>query len=391
MDSEGVEMALNFGGTSQYVEIPDSISLRLSGQCFMSSWVYINSFPASNKYSSIIVKKYDGSKIGYFLDIYNSSGTLKLRVGSYQNANYATVWDITGWNTEEWNWISGGYDGSNWNLYFNEEMKSQTSQGTGAISTSLPVNLGCTNLNGTYDRFLNGMLFDTRIYNRYPSANEIAEIYHKRGADRVCQGLVGQWRLDELPSGITGITAEVAPHNMTANDSPAPYKASASSEYSADRKAYKAFDGTNGVWGAIGTSGWLKLDYGDGNAPVLKGYAIKSYEDPKYQTVMPKNWTFKGSNDNSNWTTLDTRTNITGWTTNEWREFWFDNTTGYRYYMIDISANNGHSTVTYIAEMEHFTTKFQALDLSGNENHGTPHGGIYRDSPHRLRRGVLVS
>ena len=49
--------------------------------------------------------------------------------------------------------------------------------------------------------YYNGILFDVRIYNRALTANEIAEIYHKRGADRVWQGLVGRWRLDEFVTG----------------------------------------------------------------------------------------------------------------------------------------------------------------------------------------------
>jgi len=48
---------------------------------------------------------------------------------------------------------------------------------------------------------LEGQVFDIRCYNRCLTANEIAEIYYRRGADKVWQGLVGWWRLDELQSG----------------------------------------------------------------------------------------------------------------------------------------------------------------------------------------------
>jgi hypothetical protein len=200
--------------------------------------------------------------------------------------------------------------------------------------------------------------------------------------------------LDEKTSGTLAEHTDVAPHNMISNNSPSPYVASASSEYyyGSLYEAYRVFDGSKYVWGSSGTSGWLKLDYGSGNAPVLIGYAIKSYEDPAFQNVMPKNWTFKGSNNDTDWTTLDTRTNVTGWTASAWKEFWFSNGNGYRYYMIDISANNGYSLSTYIAEMKHFTSQYNVVDLSGNGNHGTPYNSpVYQASPHRLRRGVLVS
>ena len=39
-----------------------------------------------------------------------------------------------------------------------------------------------------------------------------------------------------------------------------------------------------------------------------------------------------------------------------------------------------------------YSGSFQVSDLSGNGNHGTPYNApVYQASPHRLRRGVLVS
>lgn len=68
-----------------------------------------------------------------------------------------------------------------------------------------------------------------------------------------------------------------------------------------------------------------------------------------------KSWVFQGSNNNSTWTTLDTRTNETGWTTTgvtlgQIRTYRFYNTTPYRYYKIVASDWNGVST--FIVEVE---------------------------------------
>ncbi len=50
----------------------------------------------------------------------------------------------------------------------------------------------------------------------------------------------------------------------------------------------------------------------------------------------PKAWTFQASNDGENWTTLDTRTNETGWSANgESRDYPFENDTAYTYYKFD--------------------------------------------------------
>ena len=50
----------------------------------------------------------------------------------------------------------------------------------------------------------------------------------------------------------------------------------------------------------------------------------------------PKAWTFEASNDGETWTTLDTRTNETGWSASgEQRDYTFTNDTAYLYYKFD--------------------------------------------------------
>ena len=57
----------------------------------------------------------------------------------------------------------------------------------------------------------------------------------------------------------------------------------------------------------------------------------------------PKNWTFEGSNDNSDWTVLDTQTDQTGWSGGDKRYYKFEtpNTKAYQYYKFNCTANNG--------------------------------------------------
>jgi hypothetical protein len=375
-------MALDFDGSTQYVDCGNDSSLNVTTGITQTAWIY----PTANIAEGTIATK----RLSYYFQRNNDG-----RLASYQ---YGTTPEIYHYSSgtvslNTWSFVAYTYDGSYIRFYINGALSGETAK-TGNISTSA-YNLRIGNLDYLPSpRYFDGQIFDNRIYNRGLTPNEIAEIYHRRGADRVWQGLVGWWRLDEKTSGTLTEHIDVAPHNMTSNNSPSPYVASASSEYYYRflHEAYMAFDGTASIWGSNGTSGWLKLDYGSGNAPVLIGYSIRSYGDPAYQNVMPKNWTFKGSNNDTDWTTLDTRTNVTGWTASAWKEFWFSNSTGYRYYMIDITANNGYSLCTYIAEMKHFTSQYNVVDLSGNGNHGTPYNSpTYQASPHRLRRGVLVS
>lgn len=149
-------------------------------------------------------------------------------------------------------------------------------------------------------------------------------------------------------------TEDLVP-TLTSNTSATPIVVSASSIYNSTYDAWKAFNNTNlnntDCWITVNgaRTGWLKVDLG--NPKMVYKYTITSRNDSSASTSSPKDWTFEGSNDNTNWVVLDTRTNETGWIANQKREYVFDNTTAYRYYRINISANvNGYYTA--IAEME---------------------------------------
>ena len=61
----------------------------------------------------------------------------------------------------------------------------------------------------------------------------------------------------------------------------------------------------------------------------------------------PKDWTFQGSDDGVNWTTLDTRTGESGWSsTGEMREYSFTNGTAYTYYKYDCTALNDEVSIS---------------------------------------------
>ena len=145
-----------------------------------------------------------------------------------------------------------------------------------------------------------------------------------------------------------------APEGMTTNSTPSPYVASASTEFSATFAAYKAFHrgvSTSDYW--LGTNSgvdWLKLDVGSGNSFILNNYSIQVNTIPEPNRA-PKNWTMEGSNDNSSWTTLDTQTNQTSWSSGEVRNFQTTSVvTAYRYFRLNITANNGDAN-TQVADL----------------------------------------
>ncbi len=97
----------------------------------------------------------------------------------------------------------------------------------------------------------------------------------------------------------------VSPINMTSNTVPAPYVASSTSGATT---AYKLFDGTTS-WEITPLNDWNKIDLGVGE--LVGSYSITPGVNST--TYSWRSWTFQGSNDDSTWTTLDTRTNITSW------------------------------------------------------------------------------
>lgn len=135
----------------------------------------------------------------------------------------------------------------------------------------------------------------------------------------------------------------------------------ASTEYNATYQAWKAFNGANSVesdaWITLTgtTTGWLRYKF---NTPtIVNKYAVSNENYASTSpTSAPKNWTFEGSNDGTTWTILDTRTNETGWSNAQRREYNFNNFTQYLYYRINVSANNGYASWLAIGELELMNT-----------------------------------
>lgn len=150
---------------------------------------------------------------------------------------------------------------------------------------------------------------------------------------------------------------------MTSNVLPSPNVTSASSEFSASYQAWQAFDknvdmSTRYDWAtaAAQSTAWLKYDFGSGNAKQIQKYSVMGVAKGGYgnKNGAPKNWTFEGSNDGSSWTVLDTQENQQDWGELEKRIFEFENTVSYRYYRLNMTANNEASGtgIFRIAELE---------------------------------------
>jgi len=126
-------------------------------------------------------------------------------------------------------------------------------------------------------------------------------------------------------------------------------------EYESSYGVAKAFDDDTGTyWGAgdtwYTTTGWIGQDFGEGNEQKITLYKIMV---PSAGSACPDDWTFEGSSDGTNWTVLDTRTDQGDLFEDDvFREYELSNDSFYRYYRINVSANNGQQYYLFISEIE---------------------------------------
>ena len=159
-----------------------------------------------------------------------------------------------------------------------------------------------------------------------------------------------------------------SPSNMTSASVPTPYVVDGAATYT-QFVPYKAFDGGN-QWAAppngkyvlfTATSGWVSLDIGEGSSKILTTYSLQM-NDQNEATRAPSAWTMLGSNNETDWDTLDTVTAQTGWTNSQTRSFTCDvTTTAYRYFKLNITANNGDESYTQLGELRLYSSLTGAI------------------------------
>ncbi len=93
----------------------------------------------------------------------------------------------------------------------------------------------------------------------------------------------------------------------------------------------------------------VTFDLGDGNAQTVTQYSVTAGNNT---SEAPRQWVFEGSHDNTNWTTIDTKTDETGWQNFLTRIYTVDNETAYRYYRFYNFRGWSQFYQTNISELE---------------------------------------
>lgn len=397
-------MALDFDGVSQYIQIAQTKDLPIYSEVTYSvcGWVKApaqddkrifaeGSSTSNNPLLTIGSGRTTDSttdKLQVF--IRNNDGSTLLEYTGTKSTT--TVFDDT-WNHFCWNdnngiaelYIDGVKDATNFN-YTRSGTVTLNRTGIAAI------------IRAALSNWLNGELFDFRCYNRCLTPNEIAEIYHKRGADRVWQGLVGWWRLDDLPSGTP------APLLLDSMDSVTGWTVSVSDSITLNETTYKE---GNGAINFIKerTEKTYSFMHKTISSTNVTGQIIKLWIYIKDQTTLNKishisvrlysTHDTDAKNGVMNNADLAVGWNLFSKHINDFVDIGTPTITAITTLRVQVNTYNNSDTIGEGNVVFDFYRTgdypFQVPDLSGNGNHGTLQGGIYRETPHRLRRGVLIS
>ena len=114
----------------------------------------------------------------------------------------------------------------------------------------------------------------------------------------------------------------------------------------------QAFDNSNFTkWLVFSSTGNIVYDFANDDSYAINRYTITSANDDLFRD--PRNWMFEGSNDGSNWITLDIQNNQTFPDRFQTISYGISNTTPYRQYRLSVTGNNG-SNLLQIAEIQMF-------------------------------------
>ncbi|WP_209622295.1 GH92 family glycosyl hydrolase [Saccharothrix coeruleofusca] len=148
-------------------------------------------------------------------------------------------------------------------------------------------------------------------------------------------------------SGVDGADSTTIPGNITDGV----VDVAANSEFvEAGEVKENLVDGNiTSKWLAFTRTGWVRFTFSE--PATVKRYALSSANDERPRD--PKDWTLSGSNDGQNWTALDTRAGEAFAERHQTNVYEVPgNTTAYRHYRLDITANTGAPDATQLAEVQ---------------------------------------
>jgi len=165
---------IGFNGVSQYVEIPNSPSVNLTGAFSLEAWVY----PLAGDYRTILSKGYWTGDLSYSLRMPRDSEGTKFMFAIRSTANIIYSSSAT-MSNGAWHHLVGIYNLSQVCIYLNGQLSNCSNfYGTLATNNSIPLRIGRLSTGQGNTEYFNGSIDEVGIYNRSLSADEVLARYN---------------------------------------------------------------------------------------------------------------------------------------------------------------------------------------------------------------------
>jgi len=168
---------LSLDGDGDYVTVPDSSTLRLSGAFTISAWVKLNSLTPEGNTLRILEK---GTSPGQKYWMFYSETTKQFGFGFINSADDIQLRTVkTNWKPDQWYHIVGTYNpyssSNNMKIFVNGAMDNQATE-TGKPSVNYkPLVIGARS--GLDWEFWPGDIDEVRIYNKALTASDVSNLY----------------------------------------------------------------------------------------------------------------------------------------------------------------------------------------------------------------------
>ena len=204
--------ALQFDGVDDYVEIPDSPALRISGPITVEAWIFRSAMGVQHS----IVEKYGCAGLGGY--VLRVTATDKLLFGTRDDcSNGSSVSGATTLLSNTWYHVAGTWDGAALRVFVNGVLDAPPFPTTrNPKPGATPLRLGARG-NDLASPF-NGILDEVRVWNAARSAADLQAAAYGRllGTE---PGLAAYWRLDD-GLGLTAADATANANTGTLTNGP---------------------------------------------------------------------------------------------------------------------------------------------------------------------------
>ncbi len=182
--------ALDFDGTNDFVNVPDSPTVRAVSPFTIAAWVFMAALPTSGNFYSVFSKQVGAGWLNYRLLI-TSSGALLFQV----ETGSATLVSLTSTATlgiNAWYHVSASYRGvaTSGRIHINAVQSSATGPNSAGTLAGgpYPMTLGKSVVSGANYYFFKGLLSDPELFGSYLPVEHISILANR--ADPMLDGLI---------------------------------------------------------------------------------------------------------------------------------------------------------------------------------------------------------